>query len=42
MIYQKDLGDDTEKAATAMTSFDPGPGWEKGPPTVQPATEPSN
>lgn len=28
VVYQKDLGDETEKAATAMTAFDPGEGWE--------------
>ena len=28
-VYQQDLGPDTEKVAKAMTSFDPGPGWEK-------------
>jgi hypothetical protein len=27
VVYQKDLGDDTEKLAKAMTTFDPGPGW---------------
>jgi hypothetical protein len=29
VVYQKDLGEDTEKIAQAMTEFDPGPGWTK-------------
>lgn len=28
VVYQKDLGDDTEISARAMQSFDPGAGWE--------------
>ena len=28
VIYQKDLGQDTAKAAEAITSFDPGDGWQ--------------
>lgn len=28
-VFQKDLGDDTEKIAAAMTAYDPGDGWEK-------------
>jgi hypothetical protein len=28
-LYERDLGDDTEKLAKAMTSFDPGEGWVK-------------
>lgn len=27
VVFQKDLGDDTDSAAGAMTSFDPGDGW---------------
>jgi hypothetical protein len=27
-IYQKDIGEDTEKLAKEMESFDPGPGWK--------------
>ncbi|HEX3357694.1 MAG TPA: DUF2950 domain-containing protein [Tepidisphaeraceae bacterium] len=27
VIYQQDLGDDTEKTAKAIKSYDPGPGW---------------
>ncbi len=29
IVYQKDLGPDTVKTATAMTEYDPGPGWTK-------------
>ena len=29
VVYQRDLGPDTEKIAEAMTQFDPGPGWTK-------------
>jgi hypothetical protein len=29
VVYQKDLGEDTEKIAQAMTEFDPGAGWTK-------------
>lgn len=29
VVYQKDLGADTDKLAKAMTQFDPGPGWTK-------------
>ena len=28
-VYQRDLGEDTEKTAKAMAVFDPGPGWTK-------------
>ncbi len=28
VIYQRDLGPETAKAAESMTSFDPGPGWK--------------
>ncbi len=28
-VYQKDLGPDTAKAAAAIKTFDPGPGWKK-------------
>jgi hypothetical protein len=28
-VYQQDLGDDTDKIARAMTTYDPGPGWTK-------------
>jgi hypothetical protein len=28
LVYQKDLGDDTERLANAMSTFDPGAGWE--------------
>lgn len=29
IVYQRDLGPDTEKIAESMTQFDPGPGWTK-------------
>jgi hypothetical protein len=29
VVYQRDLGDDTDAVARAMTEFDPGPGWVK-------------
>jgi hypothetical protein len=29
VVYEKDLGDDTEKLAKAINSFDPGEGWSK-------------
>jgi hypothetical protein len=29
VVYQRDLGDDTDAVARAMTEFDPGPGWMK-------------
>ena len=29
VVYQRDLGDDTDATARAMTTFDPGPGWMK-------------
>ena len=29
IVYQRDLGDDTDAIARAMTEFDPGPGWMK-------------
>ena len=29
VVYQKDLGDDTERIAKSMTTFDPGSGWTK-------------
>jgi hypothetical protein len=28
VVYEKDLGDDTDKLARAMKAFDPGPGWQ--------------
>lgn len=28
VVYQRDLGDDTEAAAAAITKFDPGEGWQ--------------
>lgn len=31
-VYERDLGRDGPKKAAAMTSFDPGPGWETVPP----------
>jgi hypothetical protein len=27
VVFQKDLGDDTETAVAAMDAFDPGAGW---------------
>jgi hypothetical protein len=27
VVYQQDLGADSARTATAMASFDPGPGW---------------
>ena len=29
VVYQRDLGPDTERLAPAMTAFDPGDGWTK-------------
>ena len=29
IVYQRDLGPETEQAAEAMKAFDPGPGWTK-------------
>jgi hypothetical protein len=29
VVYQRDLGEDTDKAARAITAFDPSPGWTK-------------
>jgi hypothetical protein len=29
VVYQRDLGDDTDATGRAMTEFDPGPGWIK-------------
>jgi hypothetical protein len=29
VVYEKDLGKDTEKLAASMTSYDPGPTWQK-------------
>ncbi len=29
VVYQKDLGEETEERARAITSFDPGEGWKK-------------
>ncbi len=31
VVYEKDLGPETAKIASAMTRFDPGPGWTKVP-----------
>jgi hypothetical protein len=28
-VYERDLGPDTAKKAAAMTTYDPGPGWQK-------------
>jgi hypothetical protein len=29
VVYQRDLGPDTQSVASAMTQFDPGPGWTR-------------
>ena len=29
VVYERDLGDDTDAIARKMTAFDPGPGWIK-------------
>jgi hypothetical protein len=29
VVYQRDLGTDTEEAARSITTFDPGPGWTR-------------
>jgi hypothetical protein len=29
VVYEKDLGDDTDSIARATTAFDPGPGWSR-------------
>jgi hypothetical protein len=28
-VYQKDLGAATARVASALTAFDPGPGWKE-------------
>lgn len=28
VVYEKDLGDDTDRIARSMNAYDPGPGWE--------------
>jgi hypothetical protein len=28
-VYERDLGPDSAKKAAAMTTYDPGPGWQK-------------
>ncbi len=33
IVYQTDLGNNTEQIALDMKAFDPGPGWEQVPPT---------
>ena len=35
VVYQRDLGPDTEQAAQRMTAFDPGPGWTREPGATQ-------
>jgi len=32
VVYQKDFGPQTAELAPAITSFDPGPGWQKAQP----------
>ena len=29
IVYQRDLGEDTEKIASSMSEYDPGPEWQK-------------
>ena len=43
VVYQQDLGPDTERIASEMTEFDPGPGWTpvSNPPTSVPSTQPA-
>ena len=36
VLYQRDLGDDTEKLAESMSAFDPGPEWKKVEATAPP------
>ncbi len=36
VVYQNDLGDNTDSAARAITAFNPGAGWERCDPSVQP------
>ena len=37
VVYQRDLGSDTESAAMRMKTFDPGAGWSKAEPAAEPA-----
>jgi hypothetical protein len=39
VVYQRDLGEDTEKLATSMLAFNPGAGWQRVDPQVA-AVEP--
>jgi hypothetical protein len=39
VVYQKDLGADTATAAAAITTFDPGEGWEVTPDTLADVAE---
>jgi hypothetical protein len=41
VVYQRDLGPDTEQLVKSMTVFDPGPGWEKCPNLETPAASPA-
>jgi hypothetical protein len=34
VVYQRDLGEETEKAAKSMRAFNPGEGWKKVDPEV--------
>ena len=40
IVYQRDLGPDTEKTTQAMTEFDPGPGWTRAADAAHATTEP--
>lgn len=41
VVYQKDLGPDTERVARAMKAFDPGPGWQVVPKETTAAAAPA-
>jgi len=40
VVYQRDLGPDSQKIAEAITTFDPGPEWTKCAEASEPATQP--
>jgi hypothetical protein len=41
IVYQRDLGPDSQKIAEGITQFDPGPEWTKSPEVSQPTTQPA-
>jgi hypothetical protein len=40
VVYQRDLGPDSQKAAEGITTFDPGPEWTKCAEASEPTTQP--